>query len=328
MATNIGLYGTRSSYYAQNKALEAIVSEMYDKTPAQFPNMFTEIDNNPERSSLDIGEYAEMGVMHRRNEFEVPRKDAPYELIPAHFNFFTYALEVEFSEEAQTEDPMHMMGEAGEMFAFSEQNTEDRVYSGTYNLAWNPSYALPDGQPLISSSHILDPVPGPTGPISAKNQPVFSNSLTNVSMSPEAVNAAITILQNMLSARGLAIARDGVRLVIPANAAMMQVAREITGSEPAPNTTDGRINPEYQALAPYAYRYFVWPNGWFVTAARTALRRGMSSTITSHKWRNKVRTWYTDNNGSWHMVNEFRSTFGPRGWRDIVGSQGGGPLGL
>jgi hypothetical protein len=266
--------------------------------------------------------------MHRRNEFENPRKDAPYELIPAHFNFFTYSLEVEFSEEAQTEDPMHMMGEAGEMFAFSEQNTKDRLYSGTLNQAWNPSYALPDGQPLISSNHLLDPVPGDFGPVSGKNQAPFSNNLGPTSLTPQSLNAAITILQNMLSARGLAIARDAVRLVIPSNAAMMQLAREITGTEAAPYTADNKTNPEHEALAPYAYRYLTWPSAWFVCASKTVLRKGMASMITSHKWQNRVRTWYTDSNNSWHMVNEFRSTFGPRGWRDIVAGQGGGPLGF
>lgn len=327
MAGNIGLYGTRSSYYAQNMALSAIVNECAQKTPAQYPNIFTEVDNDPERSFMDIGEYAELGVLHRRNEFENPRKDAPYELIPAHFTFFTYALEVEFSQEAQTEDPMHMMGKAGEMFAFSEQNTKDRLYSNTLNQAFNPAFQLPDGQPLISSNHILDPVPGDTGATSAKGLPVFSNNLGNTSLSPEALNAAITVLQNMLSARGLAISRDAVRLVIGPNAAMMQLAREITGSPYHPNTADNKINPEYEALVPYAYRYLTSPTAWFVTCNKTVIRGGMASLITSHKHQNKVRTWYTDSNMSWHMVDEFRSTFGARGWRDIVGSQGAGPLG-
>jgi hypothetical protein len=327
MAANAGLYGTRSSYYAQNHALTEIVSEMHDKTPAQYPEVFVEVDNDPERSFMEVGEVAELGVLHRRNEFENPRKDAPYELIPAHFSFFTYSLEVEYSEEAQTEDPMHMMGDSAEMFAFSEQNTKDRLYSGTLNQAWNPSFPVPDGQPLISSYHILDPVPGDTGPVSARNQAPFSNSLGNTSLSADSMNAAITILQNMLSARGLAISRDAVKLTVPANAAMMQIAREILGSPDKPTTSDRAINPEYEALRPYAYRYLTWPTAWFVSANPARLRKGMPSMITSHKFQNRVRTWYTDSNNSWHMVDEFRSTFGARGWRDIVGSKGGGPLG-
>ena len=76
----------------QRMVLQKIVSHRAQEVPPFYPTVMAEVDNDPKRSFMDIGSYAELGLFQQKDELAAPAYDQPIELIPAHFEFYTYSL--------------------------------------------------------------------------------------------------------------------------------------------------------------------------------------------------------------------------------------------
>jgi len=67
-----GLLTTRDQFYAQTRVQQAIVSNRALEEPPWYPNIFQEVENDPKRSFVDIGQYAELGLLQPKPEGAVP----------------------------------------------------------------------------------------------------------------------------------------------------------------------------------------------------------------------------------------------------------------
>ena len=317
-----GLLVTRDQFYAQTKVQQAIVSNRAMEEPPFYPNIFTEVENDPKRTFMDIGAYAEIGLLQPKTEGAVPASDQPFELIPSHFEFATFGIMTSITLESQYEDPMDLMGKIAPMMADSERVTKDVYYMSTINQGYNPVVTMSDGQPLFSQNHLLAPVDSGVGPISAIGQ-TYSNSVGPTQLTPESLRAAELLFALMRSDRGLPQTRLQMYLMVHPN--MDKVAKEVTGSPNAPFSTDNRVNTEHQAATVLSNQYLVNENAWYLIASPEGINpQSGQSLITSHKFQNSVKVWYDPPTRNWNISDMFRSTWGARDWRGLVASQGAG----
>lgn len=322
MASIGGRITTRTSEIAQTRVLQEIVSHRAVEAPPFYPKVFQEIGNDPLRSFIDVGSYAEMGTFQQKNEGDAPVYDQPFELIPAHFEFYTYSLAASVTREAQDEDPLHLMGKLAPMLADSERVTKDLLYWNTFNFAFNPIVTLYDNQPLISNAHLLSPVFGDSGPIS-KIGMTYSNSLGASQLTPDTLRAGELLFEMMLSDRALPSSRTPVWIMC--HPSLAKVAQEVVGSRYEPGTDTNTINTEFGVAKVLPNRYLTNQSAWFLIGAPGFPSGDGHQLITSHKRQYDVLTWFDPESRAWNISEEFRSTFGPVDWRSIVGSEGAGP---
>jgi hypothetical protein len=321
MAAIGGRIDTRTSEYAQTRVLQKIVSHRAVETPPFYPNVYQEIGNDPRRSFMDVGSYAELGTFMQKNEGDAPAFDQPFELIPTHFEFYTYSLASSVTREAQDEDPLDLMGKLAPMLADSERVTKDLIYWNTFNFGFNPLVTLYDGQPLFSASHLLSPVVGDTGPIS-KIGMTYSNSLGNAQVTPDTIRLGELLFELTLSDRALPASRSPLYLMCHPNIA--KICQEMVGSRLEPGTDTNTINTEYGVVKVLPNRYLTNTNAWFLVGAPGFPNGNGHQLITSHKRQYDVLSWFDPITRAWNISEEFRSTFGPIDWRSLVGSQGAG----
>jgi len=318
----LGQVTTRTPYYAQRMVLQKIVTHRAMEVPPLYPTFMREIENDSERSFMDIGSYAELGLFQQKDEGAPFAQDQPYELIPAHFDFTTYGLGASVTREAQFEDPLKLMGKLAPMLADSWRVTADVMYNNVWNQAFNPVQTLYDGQPLCSTAHLLSAVPGDTGPISKIGQ-TFSNYLGAAQPSPEILRQMELIFELTLSDRALPSQRTAAYLMCHPNYA--KTWQEIVGSPYAPNSNQNTINTEYDVVKVKGNRYLTNPSAYFLIGTPSFPDGSGQWVITSHKWQNDVWMWYEDQTRSWWISSEARSTFGAVDFRAVVGSIGAGP---
>ena len=321
MASFGGAVTTRTAYYSQTREMQEYVSHRAIEEPPWYPNIFKEQDNDPARSFLDIGSYAELGLMQQKNEGAYPASDQPFELIPSHFEFATFALMASVTLEAQTEDPLHLMGKLAPMLADSETVTQDITANNVINQGFNPVVTLYDGQPLFSNAHLLAPVASNSGPISRVGG-TYSNYLGAVQLTPESHNQMELLFALMLSDRQLPSHRIPIYVMCHPN--LNKVAREVVGSPNAPNSSDNRTNTEFQQTKVLLNRYLTNQTAWYLVADMSGSKD--YGLITSTKFRNSVEVWRDPATRSWNISNMYRWTYGAKDWRSIAASSGAGPI--
>jgi hypothetical protein len=317
-----GVIDTRTSRLSQRMVLQRIVSHRAQEVPPRYTKFMREIDNDPKRSFFDIGAYAELGTFQEKAEGAAPAYDQPFELIPAHFDFTTYALAASVTREAQYEDPLELMGKLAPMLADSWRVTADIMYNNVWNQGFNPVQTLYDGQPLFSANHLLGAVPGDSGPISRISQ-TFSNLVGAVQPSPEVVRQMNLIFELTYSDRGLPSERTARYLMCHPN--YTKSWQEILGSPYAPNSNENTVNTEYNVVQVEGNQFLTNPSAYFMLGAPTFPGGNGHWVITSHKWQNDVWTWFDDQTRAWNISSEARSTFGAVDFRGAVGSPGAGP---
>jgi hypothetical protein len=317
----LGAVTTRTPYYAQRMVLQKIVTHRAQQVPPRYPMFMREIDNDPKRSFLDIGSYAELGLFQQKDEGAPFAYDQPFEIIPSHFEFVTYGLAASVTREAQFEDPLDLMGKLAPMMADSWRVTADIQYNGVWNFAFNPIQTLYDGQPLCSANHLLGAVPGDSGPIS-KIGTTFSNLLGAIQPSPEALRQAELVFELTRSDRNLPSQRTAAMLMCHPNYA--KTWQEIVGTPYAPNSNQNTINTEYDVVKVEANQYLTNTSAWFLLGTPSYPDGSGHWIITSHKWQNDVWMWYDDETRAWNVSSEARSTFGAVDFRGVVGSPGAG----
>jgi hypothetical protein len=318
----LGQVTTRTPYYAQRMVLQKIVTHRAQKVPPLYPQFMREIENDPKRSFMDIGSYAELGLFQQKNEGAPFAQDQPFELIPSHFEFTTYGLGASVTREAQYEDPLDLMGKLAPMLADSWIVSADVMYNNVWNQAFSPVQTLYDGQPLCSANHLLSAVPGDLGPIS-KIGATFSNLIGSAQPSPEVLRQMELIFELTRSDRNLPSQRTAEMLMCHPNYA--KTWQEIVGTPYAPNSNQNTVNTEYDVIRVKANQYLTNTSAYFLLGAPTFPDGAGNWVITSHKWQNDVWIWYEDQTRAWYISSEARSTFGAADFRGVVGGPGAGP---
>jgi hypothetical protein len=318
-----GTWTTKSSAVAQSHRLAAIVSNRALEEPPFWPKLFAQAEPPRDQSYMDFGSYAELGLLQPKFEGAPPAFDLPLELIPSHAEFQTFALMTSVSHEAQYEDPYDMMGKAAPMLVDSERVTEDTYIHSVINFGFDPDFPMSDGQPLFSANHLLAPIPGGAGPMSAINQ-TYSNLIGNVAPTAESLQDALLNMSLLRSDRGLPSNRIPLYFVV--HPFLEKVAKEIVGSVNAPSSADNRTNVQYGVQEVIADQYLTNPYAWYLSASPQGVDpKSGQSLIVSFQFRNHLRAWFEPATLSWNIAIRFRALWLARDWRGLNASAGAGP---
>jgi hypothetical protein len=316
-----GFVNTRTSTQLQTKVLEA---SFYNEIKAGVPPVYQSIVNvitpPAKRSVFTALPLAGLGTTEFKGEGQAPAYDQPYELIPISATFFTYALAVKATEEAQDDDIGNLVSEVPQQLARSSRVSKDLVINQIFNLAFNGNVIYNDGQPLISTLHPLGPISTPTGIVASAG--TFSNSLGPTALTPEALQQAYILFATLLNDRGLPDQRTPRTLMVPVP--MVKLAQEIVGSAKAPFTADNQINVLEGTVQVFGNRYLTNNNAWFVLGNQGDPFKGGDNhqLFAAFKKISAYKAWRDDETGNYNQKVSDRYTFGAAGWRGLVGSQG------
>lgn len=311
---------TRTSVQAQTKALEKSYYIAADRQPPMFQDDFNVISTDKKRSFATWLPNQGVGTLQFKAEGASPVYDEPRELIPYTATFFTMALAVKATEEAELEDPENMLGKIPAQLARSSRLSLDLMLYNVYNLAFATNSVGSDGLPLCSTAHPLGPIATPTGIVATRG--TNSNSIGATALTPESLEQMKILFRTWQDDAGLPDFRKYVKLVVPEQLA--KVAEEIVGSAKAPFTSDNTKNVQEGVCTVRPVRYLTNTQAFFLQGPNgDPFSNGDNHQLfAAFKWRDRYKAWTDPETSNYNQKTSSRFTYGFGGWRSIVGSQG------
>lgn len=305
-----GPINTSTFFQSNSKVLKAVYVQNIKKVPPLYQEVFNTLDVDMKRPFVTFQPIIEMGTLAVKPEGSNPAFDQAIEGIPTTFLYQTFALAYKITEEAELEDAMSLIKRLPGMLAYSEQVTKDLLFWQVFNLAFTAGVNGADGVALCSAAH----------PLIGNGGATFSNTASNLALSPEALQAAYISFHTMLSDRGLPMYKTPKQLIIPPQ--LQKVAEEILGSQYYPYSNENRTNVVQKSVTPLVSRYLTSSTAWFVAAGKGDIEGDSHSLVTGFKWQNRQRTWVDESTGNMNHRTSFRATYGFKNWRGIWGTQG------
>ena len=275
----------------------------YDSYPAEYEAVFE--SNTSQKAFEEDVLLAGFGNAPTKSEGSAVSYDAASQQWTARYQHETIALAFSITEEAE-EDGQYgsIASRYTKALARSMASTKEIKAANILNTATTVNGG--DGAPLLSASH----------PTQNGNQ---SNILaTAADLSEVSLEAILIQIADMKDDRGLRVAAQGTKLVIPT--AYTFVAERLLESQLRTATADNDINAIRQGgYLPQGYhimRRLTDSDQWFVQTdipdglkmfQRSPMKKGMEGDFETGNVRYKVRERYS---------------FGATDWRGIFGSQG------
>ena len=275
----------------------------YDSYPAEYEAVFE--SNTSQKAFEEDVLLAGFGNAPTKSEGSAVSYDAASQQWTARYQHETVALAFSITEEAE-EDGQYgsIASRYTKALARSMASTKEIKAANILNTATTVNGG--DGAPLLSNSH----------PTQNGNQ---SNILaTPADLSEVSLEAILIQIADMKDDRGLRVAAQGTKLVIPT--AYTFVAERLLESQLRTGTADNDINAIRQGgYLPQGYhimRRLTDSDQWFVQTdipdglkmfQRSPMKKGMEGDFETGNVRYKVRERYS---------------FGATDWRGIFGSQG------
>jgi len=275
----------------------------YDSYPAEYEAVFE--SNTSQKAFEEDVLLAGFGNAPTKSEGSAVSYDAASQQWTARYQHETIALAFSITEEAE-EDGQYgsIASRYTKALARSMASTKEIKAANILNTATTVNGG--DGAPLLSNAH----------PTQNGNQ---SNILaTAADLSEVSLEAILIQIADMKDDRGLRVAAQGTKLVIPT--AYTFVAERLLESQLRTGTADNDINAIRQGgYLPQGYhimRRLTDSDQWFVQTdipdglkmfQRSPMKKGMEGDFETGNVRYKVRERYS---------------FGATDWRGIFGSQG------
>ena len=275
----------------------------YDSYPAEYEAVFE--SNTSQKAFEEDVLLSGFGNAPTKSEGSAVSYDAASQQWTARYQHETVALAFSITEEAE-EDGQYgsIASRYTKALARSMASTKEIKAANILNTATTVNGG--DGAPLLSATH----------PTQAGNQ---SNILaTPADLSEVSLEAILIQIADMKDDRGLRVAAQGTKLVIPT--AYTFVAERLLESQLRTGTADNDINAIRQGgYLPQGYhimRRLTDSDQWFVQTdipdglkmfQRSPMKKGMEGDFETGNVRYKVRERYS---------------FGATDWRGIFGSQG------
>jgi hypothetical protein len=275
----------------------------YDSYPAEYEAVFE--SNTSQKAFEEDVLLAGFGNAPTKSEGSAVSYDAASQQWTARYQHETIALAFSITEEAE-EDGQYgsIASRYTKALARSMASTKEIKAANILNTATTVNGG--DGAPLLSATH----------PTQNGNQ---SNILaTPADLSEVSLEAILIQIADMKDDRGLRVAAQGTKLVIPT--AYTFVAERLLESQLRTGTADNDINAIRQGgYLPQGYhimRRLTDSDQWFVQTdipdglkmfQRSPMKKGMEGDFETGNVRYKVRERYS---------------FGATDWRGIFGSQG------
>jgi hypothetical protein len=309
------IHSTNTNEQSQTKNLQKI----YWKTYVKAPPMFEEVFNTPKwpanRTFATTMPIIGLGQFALKPEGAAPKYDSMAEGTPTTFTFATFALAYKITEEGREEDPERLYKRLPEMLAYSGVVSKENLVWTVFNMAFNgPTSVQPvlgtDGQPLCSSTHLLEGVPGQQ----------YTNNGGLTTLTPESFQNALTNYQLMPDDRGLPMYKTPRKLIVHPN--IISLGQTCLHSELYPYSSDNRPNLVKGATELFSPRYLTLTNSWFLAAGKGDEEADTHSLVAPFHWKDRVRTWEDAETGNESQRSSFRLSTGWEDWRGFYGAQG------
>lgn len=309
------IHSTNTNEQSQTKQLV----KTYWKTYVKAPPMFEVVFNTPKwpanRSFATTMPIVGMGLYGLKPEGAPPKYDNMQEGTPTTFTFATFALAYKITEEGREEDPERLYRRLPEMLAYSGVVSKEILVWTVFNLAFNGVGSVQpvlgtDGQPLVSSTHLLEGAPGQQ----------YSNNGGATSLSPESFQNALLNYQLIPDDKGLPTYRTPKQLIVHPN--IISLGQTVLHSELYPYSSENRPNLTKGATALFSPRYLTLQNSWFLAAGKGDEEGDTHSLVAPFHWRDRVRTWEDDETGNESQRASFRLSTGWEDWRGFYGAIG------
>ena len=317
------LWTTGASFQASTKLLDSKYKDELSTVPPQYDVVLNVYTPKDRKRYVQMLPYTGLGNYVQKNEGQAPTFDTPNEMIPFTAVFSTYALASAVSREAQVEDPLDIVAEIPAMMAKGSRNTKDLLAVAMPNLAFSPLKPLPDGLPLCSTIHPLNPIVTPTGVVSRIGQ-TFSNSIGNTQPTPESIRGMELLFATMLDDRGKKDERTPTTLLFHPN--YSQLFEEITGTPTAPYENTAKKNIQHNKWKLFGWRDLSNPYAWFMMAGKGAPGSDCHGLTVWFRWQSDFNSFLDPLTRNRVIVDSFRMAQGAWTWRGFVGSAGAGAV--
>jgi hypothetical protein len=202
-----------------------------------------------------------------------------------------------------------------EMLAYSGTISKEIIIWAVFNLAFNGVGSAqpvlgPDGQPLASSVHPLEGLPGQT----------YSNYGGITSLTPESFQNALTAFQLLPDDRGLPMWKTPRKLIVHPN--IIGIGQTVLHADLYPYSSENRPNVVKDATGLMSPRYLTLPNSWYLVAGKGEEEADTHSLVAPFHWRDRVRTWEDPETGNQSQRASFRLSTGWEDPRGFYGSSG------
>ena len=232
--------------------LNALFGLEYDRYPPEHKEIFT-IENSDKAFEEEV-KLSGFGLAPIKPEGESIQYDEASEVYTARYTHETIALAFAITEEAVEDNLYDALGARyTKALARSMAQTKEVKAAAVLNQAFNVNYPGGDGQPLCSANH---PLYGAG----------FNSNVGNQDLNEASLEQAIIAMSQWTDERGLLIAVQPKKLVIPPALAM--TAARLLNSEYRPGTGDNDINVfATNGVLPGGYivnHYLTDPDAWFL----------------------------------------------------------------
>lgn len=186
--------------------VQKIFGGEYDSYEKQYTQMY-EIVKSDKAFEQDV-QVSGFGLARVKPEGSGIVYDTMSEGYIPNYTNVTYANGFIVTKEAMNDNRYNMFSKGAKKLAFSMNQTIETIAAAVYNRAFNPSYTMVggDGQPLLSTSHVLGPQDSNTG----------SNTLLiPAALSETAIETLMTQIEQTVDERGLIIKLMSKKLIVP-----------------------------------------------------------------------------------------------------------------
>lgn len=245
--------------------------QAYDEYPVEYTNLFD--SESTSRAFEEYVQFTGLGLAAVKREGAGVTYDDMTQGWVTRFVPVNYALGFVITKEMVEDGISGIVGKKRARYlAFSMRQTKEIVGANIYNRATNSAYAMPDGQPMLSTAHVN--FTGGT----------FSNRLsTDTDFSEAGLEQICIDIAGATNDRGLKIALQARRLILPYQ--LEFEAERVLGSPYRVGTSDNDVNA-VRSLGKFPdgvffSHYLTDTDQWFV---RTNAMDGLV-----HFSRNKIR---------------------------------------
>lgn len=260
-----GVITTGNSARLLQEGVARVFGQAYEAHNEQF-TMLYDTQSSQKNFELDA-QWEGLGLAPEKQEGSGTAFDSQQQGFTPKYPNLTYSLGFIVTEEEMDDNLYDLFPKRSKALAFSMRQTKENVGANVYNRAFNSAFLMTggDGVELLSTAHIRGPSDSTT----------FSNELAvAASLSEASLEDILIQINEAVDARGLRIAIQGQRLIVPP--ALSFEAERLLKTVLRPDTANNDINAiRSTGMLPAGHmvnNYLTSSTAWFIkTNAPTGL---------------------------------------------------------
>lgn len=303
-----GLYFSNQSFESSSKILTKVYDKQNEKTKPQYPVVFNDYPNDPQRGFMTYLALRGMSLAAIMPEGQAPQLQQMSEGESQGFNLVDYGLGYAVTKKSMEYDPKQILARAPKFLLYSVQISEELLIWQLLNLATVIDGF--DGVPLLSTAHPLQQQPSIT----------VSNTVSNTAISVEALQAGIVAMNLTVDDNNLPTYKTPKQLVV--GTGISQQTQEILGAKGYPYSDENRPNVVADSLNVVISRWITNSTAWYILAGKGDIEGDTHSLFYSFQVKDRQRTWQEPSTQNTYHTAEFRLAYGFLDWRGTYGSLG------